>query len=140
MHIFRVLSFLATFAAAIPSEDGDPIRPPEGYQIAGFVNGGTGCPAGSVALKQSPDSSRFSLQFDALVAEAGRNISARNLRRNCQINMKIKYPSGWQFAVSTGDYRGYAQIPAGLTGVSRSTYYFSGQTAQVRIVMNLTFH
>jgi len=137
MHFFHVLSIFATLAAGVPTDDADPLRPPEGVQIAGFVNGGSGCPVGSIKLTQSPDMSKFSLAFDSLVAEAGRNVSTLNLRRNCQINVKIKYPSGWQFSVPLADYRGYARIPEGLTAVSRSTYYFSGETAQVCTIIKI---
>jgi hypothetical protein len=40
------------------------------------------------------------------------------------------YPPGFQYSIFSADYRGYVQLDKGVTGTQKSTYYFSGQTAQ----------
>lgn len=135
MHLAHIIPLLAGVAAALPSaghlnRKDDP-SPPE-IQLINFVYSGSGCTAGAVSAKTSADKSKLTLEYDRFVAEAGRNISIARSRRNCQINFRFKLPVGWQFSVARAEYLGYAQIPAGLTGLTKSTYYFSGERAQVQ--------
>ena len=136
MHLPPILSFAIalTLAATAFAHDDEPVSPPSSeVQITGFVFGGSGCTGSSVSLRPAPNSSSLPiLEFDAFNAYSGRNISASSYRRNCQINVKIKHLAGWQFSVSAADYRGYALVPAGMTGLTKATYYFSGERAQVR--------
>ena len=72
----------------------------------------------------------MTLIFDSYVASIGPGISVVENRKNCQLNINIHYPPGFQFSLFSADYRGYAGLDAGVSGVQKSTYYFSGQTAQ----------
>lgn len=132
MHISHILPFVAGLAAAIPESLTSAAADPD-LQLAGIAYGGSGCSAGSVSVKPSADLSKLSLHYDFMAAQSGQNIPVSSTRRNCQVNVKFKYSSGWQFSVSKAEYSGYAQIPAGLTGLSKSTYYFSGESSQVRV-------
>jgi hypothetical protein len=49
-------------------------------------------------------------------------------RINCQLNINLKYPSGFQYSVLGTDFRGYTYLDAGVTGVQSANYYFSGCT------------
>jgi hypothetical protein len=93
--------------------------------------GGTGCPQGSVASAISGDKTTMTLIFDEYVASIGPDVAATENRKNCQLNIDIYYPGGFQFSVLSADYRGYASLEKGVTGTQKSTYYFSGQTEQV---------
>jgi len=137
MHLAHILPLvLAGIAAALPSAEHlnrkDDNPSPPGIQLVNFVYSGSGCTAGAVSAKTSADKSKLMLEYDRFVAVAGRNISAAYSRRNCQINFRFRFPAGWQFSVARAEYLGYAQIEAGLTGLTRSTYYFSGERAQVK--------
>jgi len=44
--------------------------------------------------------------FDSFVASVGAGIPITESRKNCQINVKMHVPNGWQFSVMTVDYRG----------------------------------
>ena len=57
--------------------------------------------------------------------------SVSQWRKNCQINAKVQYPEGWQFAVAGAEYTGRANLAEGASASSKSTYYFSGETKQV---------
>lgn len=129
MRLSPILSFVNALAATAPAHE-EPGPPSSEVQISGIAFGGSGCSAASVSVR--PSSSLPTLEFDAFNAYSGPNITALSYRRNCQIRVNFKYPAGWQFSISTADYRGYALVPAGMTGLTKATYYFSGERAQVR--------
>jgi hypothetical protein len=133
MKLTSIIALFSGLAAATPIivqplEDG-----PSGteVQIMGLAFAGSGCPAKTVSGQLSSDLTTLTLLYAEFVAQAGANISPSNYRKNCQLNVKIKYPSGWQFSVFKADYRGYAQIPEGDKGTCKATYYFSGDSRQV---------
>lgn len=104
---------------------------PDDVQIVGFVYGGTGCPSNTVSSVLSDDRTIMTLIFDQYIAQIGPGVSVTENRKNCQLNINLRYPGGFQYSVFSADYRGYAYLEKGITGVQKSTYYFSGQTAQV---------
>lgn len=132
MQLRNLLLFsgLATASPIVAPAVGDA---PSGHEvtIVGLAFAGSGCPAGSVSGQLSSDLTTITLLYASFVAQAGKDIPASNYRKNCQLNVKIKYPQGYQFSVFKADYRGYAQIPKGDTGTCKATYYFSGDSRQV---------
>jgi len=104
---------------------------PTQVYINSITYGGTGCPQGSVGSFISADRTTFTLIFDSYVASIGPDVAATETRKNCQLNVDLEYPSGFQYSVLSTEYRGYADLDAGVTGVQKATYYFSGQSAQV---------
>jgi hypothetical protein len=133
MKLLNTLTLFSGLAAASPVIVDTLADAPSGHevQIVGLAFAGSGCPAGSVSGQLSSDLTTITLLYASFVAQAGNGISPSNYRKNCQLNVKLKYPSGWQFSVFKADYRGYAQIPAGDTGTCKATYYFSGDSRQV---------
>ncbi|OCK77763.1 hypothetical protein K432DRAFT_395337 [Lepidopterella palustris CBS 459.81] len=133
MKFYRALVLLP-LAAALPSPNLDEVTSgspdPTQVHIKAITYGGTGCPQGSVAYDISDDRTTVTLIFDSYVASIGPGIVVTENRKNCQLNVDITYPGGFQYSIFSADYRGYAAIDAGVTGVLKSTYYFSGQTAQ----------
>jgi hypothetical protein len=70
---------------------------------------------------------RFTLIFDSMVASSGPGTTITDQRKNCQLNIDLQYPSGFQYSVLSTDFRGYAYLPAAKdTGTQQATYYFSG--------------
>jgi hypothetical protein len=130
----------AGFAAATPITAPLTSPVPSGHevQIKSISFAGTGCPAGTVAGQLSSDLTTLTLLFSQYTAQAGTGIKPTEYRKNCQLNIKIQYPQGWQFSVFKADYRGYAYIPKGDTGTCKATYYFSGQTSQISSTMTIT--
>jgi hypothetical protein len=131
MHLLDIIALFASAAVAAPAvvqRDG-----PSGHevQIRGFTYGGSGCPAGSVGHMLSDDLTTLTLIYDDFVAQAGKGIEPKERRKNCQVNVKLHYPQGWQYSVFKADYRGHATLPAGATGTCKATYYFSGSSQQV---------
>lgn len=145
MHLSHVLPFLG-LAAALPTVEVEPVvareylaAGPSGHevQITGIAFAGSGCPANSVSGQLSSDLTTITLLYTSFVAESGTGVSAANQRKNCQLNVKLKYPSGWQFSVFKADYRGYANIARGDTGTCRATYYFSGDSKQITSTLTI---
>ncbi|KAF2638829.1 hypothetical protein P280DRAFT_63319 [Massarina eburnea CBS 473.64] len=128
------LAALVPIVAAIPANLPDVNlgeAPPAGQvTIRGVTYGGTGCPQGSMSSQISADRTTMTLIFDAYIASIGPGVAVTESRKNCQLNVDIQYPGGFQYSVLSADYRGYAAIQKGVTGTLKSTYYFSGQTDQ----------
>jgi len=68
-----------------------------------------------------------------MVAEVGGAAAAGASRKNCQINLLMHYPQGFTYTVLNTQFRGYADIPAGYTGLQSATYYFSGRTYPIKL-------
>ncbi|EEP78329.1 predicted protein [Uncinocarpus reesii 1704] len=101
---------------------------PDHVHVVGITYGGSGCPQGSARTILSDDRETVTLIFDQFIAAIGPKISLEESRRNCQVNLKLQYPGGYQYSVLGVDYRGYAKLDRGVEGVHRSNYYYSGET------------
>jgi len=143
MHLSHILPFFAGLAAALPAE---PViereylaAAPSGHevQITGIVFAGSGCEAGSVSGQLSTDLTTITLLYTKFNAESGKNKGSSDQRKNCQLNVKLKYPQGWQFSVFKADYRGYASLGKGETGTCKATYYFSGDSKQISSTLTI---
>ncbi|KAH8716774.1 hypothetical protein GQ44DRAFT_624762 [Phaeosphaeriaceae sp. PMI808] len=126
---------LLPLAAAAPSASLPTIelgeKPPAGsVKIRGISYGGNGCPQGTMSSQISEDRTTVTLIFDSYIASIGPGIALSEQRKNCQLNIDLEYPGGFQYSILSADYRGYASIQKGVKGTLKSTYYFSGQTAQ----------
>ncbi|KAJ3316477.1 hypothetical protein HDV06_003607 [Boothiomyces sp. JEL0866] len=117
-------ALLAAFALA---QGPDPNQ----VMIESISYAGTGCGAGSVVPVLSSDATSFTLLMSEFVASSGPGTTVTDNRKNCQINLKLMYPQGFSYTITTVDYRGYVQVPNGITAIQKSIYYFTGQTQQV---------
>lgn len=103
---------------------------PSQVYVVGITYGGTGCPQGTVGIILSEDRTTFTLILDAYIASIGPGIPIVQNRRNCQINVNLHYPQGFQYSLLSTDFRGYVKLDEGVTGTQKATYYFSGTPAQ----------
>jgi hypothetical protein len=130
MYFSTILVVAAvTLGFATPTPAAEPN--PDDIYISSFTYAGSGCPAGSVANATDDSMQVLTLLFDDYIASIGPGTAVADHRKNCQINLKIHYPNGWQYSLYSVDYRGYADLDQGVTGEQVATYYFSGQQAQV---------
>jgi len=133
-----VFVVFATLAAALPAADPVIERSaaatatpnPSQVYLSGYAYGGTGCPQGSVGAFVSTDRTTFTLIFDSYVASIGPGVSIVNTRKNCQLNLNLQYPAGFQYSVLSTVFRGYVGIDKGVTATQSAVYYFSGETSQ----------
>lgn len=106
---------------------------PDYVYVRSISYAGSGCPAGSVAQNVAPDLQAFTLLFDSYIAEAGPGVSAREKRKNCQINIDLAFPQGWSYSIFTVDYRGYVSLEPRTTAMQKSSYYFQGNRATANL-------
>jgi hypothetical protein len=61
-----------------------------------------------------------------MVATIGPGVAISSTRLNCQLNINLQYPSGFQYSILNTQFRGYAGLEKYVTGVQSANYYFSG--------------
>jgi len=103
----------------------DGPNPREVY-VKSISHGGTGCPQGTVGTYIFDDGKVFTLSFDQYSASQSRGSDPAKARSYCNLGLELNIPQGWQFSIFKIDYRGYANLDAGLSGVIQSSYRFSG--------------
>jgi hypothetical protein len=111
-----------------------PVPPPTDKIVIDVVTvNGTGCPAGTAAVAVSPDNTAFTVTYSAYTALVGVGATATDWRKNCQLNIVVHVPSGFTYAISSVDYRGFADLKAGAYAVERANYYFQGSPQTVYV-------
>lgn len=127
LSLFGVVAYAGALSANhLGVNDSDGPNPNQ-VQIQKIIYAGSGCPAGTVSELLAPDAKAFTLLFDSYVAEAGPEIPLSRSRVNCQIAVDLRFPQGWSYTLFDVDYRGYANLQSGTTGLQKTTYYFQGQ-------------
>ncbi|KAK3312833.1 hypothetical protein B0H66DRAFT_578122 [Apodospora peruviana] len=134
MSPVTILPIFAGLAAGLPTEVDANRRAasssPDEVRVASIAYAGSGCSASTITGPFSSDGKTFGLPHGSLVAQSGPGTSPAYNRRNCQIALKIRYSSGWQFSVTEAEYTGSAQLPGGVSGSSNAIIYFGGETNQ----------
>ncbi|GBG85142.1 hypothetical protein CBR_g39708 [Chara braunii] len=102
--------------------------PPGTVQIESFTYSGSGCPPGSVSF----DEPMLTVIFSSDAPE-GR----RHRRKNCQLEFRLSYPTGFVFTLERVTFRGYAQFEQGAKASLATEYSLSGIPESVRVVRNL---
>lgn len=120
-----VLGFLATLSAAAPTPGVDDIDLSQ-VSITDVGYAGTGCKAGTATVSPAQDYQTITFSFDSYEASIGPGIPFTEKAKNCNINLKIHYPQGWQYTLYTTDYSGLADLQAGVTATQQSDYWFAG--------------
>jgi hypothetical protein len=119
---FVFLSLTGATAYANP-----PSLPPPDKVVVDVVSvNGSGCPAGTASVTVSPDNTAFTVTYSSYMAQVGVGALATDFRKNCQLGVQVHVPSGFTYAVTEADYRGFANIEHGASAVERANYYFQG--------------
>jgi acetyl esterase/lipase len=119
---------LAALAYALPSTElveADTPDPNEVY-FQDITWLGTGCTSANTGNYTSGDRQTLTLEFDAFVASIGPGVAPSNWRKNCQLNVLLHYPGGFQYSILDTIFRGYVLIDANITATQEAVYYFSG--------------
>jgi len=106
-----------------------PSTPPPDKIIIDVASvNGSGCRPGSAAVAVSEDNEAFTVTYSEFLAQVGVGALPTDFRKNCQISLKVHVPSGFTYAIAQADYRGFAHLVRGATGLERANYYFQGQS------------
>lgn len=119
---------LPTQAGAAPAFE-DP--PADKIVIKVATVNGSGCPQGTTAVAVSEDNTAFTVTYSDYLAQAGGNSDPTASRKNCQLSLIVHVPQGFTYAIASADYRGYANLQPGASGVQRASYYFQGSSGTV---------
>ncbi len=117
---------LATSLLLAPNAAPVDIAPPGQVTVDLVTINGSGCPPGSTAVAVAPDNTAFTVTYSKYLAQAGGSASAIERRKNCQLALDFHVPSGYTFAISRSDLRGYGYLQKGASAVEKSSYYFQG--------------
>lgn len=108
----------------------DPAAAPSDKITVGVVTiNGSGCRAGTTALATAADNQAFTVTYSEYIAHIGAGASATDMRKNCQLMLKVKAPQGFTFAIAKADYRGFASLAKGATARQQASFYFQGDSA-----------
>lgn len=109
---------------------------PTGVTIRSVQYSGNGCPEGTVASYITEDAKVFQLGFDQFMAESFAGSLPSDRYKACNILVGLHIPGGWQYSIFKVDYRGYADVDAGLTGTLRSQMSFAAVPGISTLVSN----
>ncbi|CAO2658074.1 Nn.00g073340.m01.CDS01 [Neocucurbitaria sp. VM-36] len=126
-YTFTALALAAlSFANPVP----ETYSAPPTFKITSVASGGSGCPQGSIDIKWT-DNRILPIYFNKdFTARVGSKTDVADSRKNCQINLALAFSPGYSFAIFSADYAGWGDLDNGVTGVVKSTYYFSGEQDQ----------
>jgi hypothetical protein len=68
----------------------------------------------------------FVFSFDRFVATVGPSVEVAEKRKFCTLTVELDFPEGFSFSVADVDFRGFADLGAGIVGTQRASYYFAG--------------
>ncbi|MER5971957.1 DUF4360 domain-containing protein [Streptomyces sp. NPDC002055] len=113
------LSFQTSPAPTLPV-------PPDKIVVELATVNGSGCPEGTAAVAVAPDNTAFTVTYSDYMAKAGGGADPTAFRKNCQLNLRVHVPQGFTYAIAAADYRGFAHLERGATGLQKANYYFQG--------------
>jgi hypothetical protein len=134
VRIIRCTVAVAVAAAAVLPVSGPAaagvVAPPDGtITLKVYAINGSGCNADTATVEGSPDNTSFHVTYTNFVAWVGPGAKPTDFRKNCQLNVLIRVPAGFTYAIAKTEYNGYARLANGASGMLRATYYSAG-TAQ----------
>ncbi|MZE77938.1 DUF4360 domain-containing protein [Streptomyces xinghaiensis] len=120
----------ALFASVLAGQSApaEAAVPAEQAQVGIITVNGSGCPAGTAAVAVSPDNSSVIVSYSDYLARTGAGADAADQRKNCQLALDVRVPSGWTYTITGAEHRGYTHLEKGATGLQQSQYYFQGSS------------
>ncbi|MBB5119440.1 hypothetical protein AF335_20515 [Streptomyces eurocidicus] len=119
---------LVVAASFSPSAAADGTPPPDKVVIDVVAVNGSGCPAGTAAVAVAGDNTAFTVTYSDYLAQVGVGSRPTDFRKNCQLGLNVHVPQGYTYAIAKADYRGFAHLERGATGLEKASYYFQGMS------------
>ncbi|MGW4207800.1 DUF4360 domain-containing protein [Lentzea sp. NPDC004789] len=92
---------------------------------------GSGCPAGDADVKTSGRT--FTIDYHTFLARAGGGSSPVDMRKNCQVNLRVSVPDGYTYGLARTTYEGYTHLQDGATALNRVNTYIQGMTSSATV-------
>ncbi|KAJ3391541.1 hypothetical protein HDU92_008991 [Lobulomyces angularis] len=126
MKSFYFLSLLClTSAKAIQK---NPLFQDLTFNNESIVYSGNGCPLNSASINFNSDNTAFTLLFDKMIAVLAPGIPEIENVKNCKIDVILNIPKGWQFTLTTFDYRGFLDLSKKVKGKQVSAAFFKDKS------------
>ncbi|BEL04133.1 DUF4360 domain-containing protein [Actinoplanes sichuanensis] len=132
-----MLAYLAACPAPAAASPGPP-APQDRMSISVVSANGSGCPLGTADVTVSPDNKAFTVTYSAFTAQVGAGAKAIDFRKNCQMALSVDVPEGFTYAIARTDYRGFARLERGASGLQAAFYYFQGEPRTTATRHNFT--
>lgn len=133
MHVLSLVPAFAGLASALTIQTRQSTTAPASVSIAGIAYAGSGCAASTLGASAVKQPGVIPVPRKLFVAKSGENnTKVFETRVNCQSTISLNHTAGWQYSVSEADYYGRVVLALGAEAISKTTYYFSGSTVQVR--------
>ncbi|EPE34965.1 hypothetical protein GLAREA_10660 [Glarea lozoyensis ATCC 20868] len=119
VHYFLIytLIFLKCISALTP--------PPENFTLTSITYAGTGCPAGSIAARLSPDRTKLILSTDGFAVQSGDpTYPASALRKICQVSIAHDYPTTHQYRIVAPKITGLINISKNVNATTNFAVYY----------------
>jgi hypothetical protein len=124
-----VAAALAISSIVFPPGGAPGSTPPLDHVTIDVVTvNGSGCPAGTAAVAVSEDNKAFTVTYSDFLAHVGVGAKPTDFRKNCQLSLRVNVPQGFTYGIAEADYRGFAHLEAGASGMERANYYFQGMS------------
>jgi hypothetical protein len=120
----------ALFASTVSAQGGPSTSevPPEKIRVSIQTVNGSGCPLGTAAVAVAGDNTAFTVTYSDYLAQVGVGSEPTDIRKNCQLNLDVHVPQGFAYAIARVDYRGFAHLENGASGLQKASYYFQGSS------------
>ncbi|GAA2515772.1 DUF4360 domain-containing protein [Pilimelia columellifera] len=130
------VSGLTAPAAAAPVAETFFDGPPSSQvYIKDVAFGGTGCNRDNTTVSLSNDRKVMTMIHDEFEVKAGlvnnsngTTVWENLVRKNCAVTLQLAFPRGWQFAVVTAIFSGYADLARKADGTQTTTYKWAGES------------
>jgi hypothetical protein len=127
LNFLAIGSVVASLLIPVPTDPPGP--PPSDKIVIDVVTvNGSGCRPGTAAVAVSPDNTAFTVTYSEYMVQVGVGAKPTDFRKNCQLNLRVHVPQGFTYAIAQADYRGFAHLEKGSSGIERANYYFQGQS------------
>jgi len=121
----------ADVLATLPSIEDLPI--PDKVTVEPITYTGPGCPSGSLSGQLSSDFTSYALSFGSLRAKTPATSNVTN-GTSCRATIGLRYPAGWQFAISGTSFSGNSHLDDGVSAYAKNEYKFrSGSWAWMQM-------
>lgn len=129
-----VLSLYAALAASSPISEPDTsdIDLSKIY-VEGIAHAGSGCPSASVALTHNSNWTVFALVFERFSVSIGPGIPSAQKSKNCIVEVRLRYPPGYQYTIYQADFRDQATLDKGVNATHKASFWFAGETPKATL-------
>ncbi|QXJ23229.1 DUF4360 domain-containing protein [Actinomadura graeca] len=100
--------------------------PPPGKITIDVVSDKRTCAVGTISVGIYDDNTAFTLSLGDFSVSVGGDSAPQAARKTCRLDLKVKVPAGYTFAIDEVDHHGSAKLQAGTSGHVLEEFHFQG--------------